>query len=356
MWMVLLTLTMLVCWVNSGSRSFSIQSALQESARAHFESKKSQQRTRQRDREKERAQRAAVAASVAAGHSVERNRSPSASSFRSRPPPPVRVEETLAGLGVSLVGPNRSTSMAQASSLASARLPSPSAITTTMSAKKSSSSGAAPPSSQSQSFKPLISPTNSLAARTVSQLMSKDQEAIQDFRTRSGSGATSLSSSTTGPIMAAHSPNLHTQFFSESPTGGISSGGSSSRLLPLQLSSTASERTAVISAVPLRPRRSTGNLIPNAVNAVSNHGHAVGSSDGRNRAGSTDSDKSLAGGGGHSYREGLSRLRYLKGGHGAGLRPPPLVLESVPGSPIVVERGGQGVTEGEFDESGFQDA
>ncbi|KAG0145058.1 hypothetical protein CROQUDRAFT_94278 [Cronartium quercuum f. sp. fusiforme G11] len=326
--------------------SFSIQSALQESARAHFESKKSQQRHRQRDREKERAQRTVVAAAAAAaGNSSERAGSPSASSFRSRRPAPLRNEETLAGLGVSLNASNRSTSMPQVNPIVTARMPSsPNAFSTTT---PTSMASMKKPSSQSTtSSKPLVSPIHPFTAKTVSQLMSKDLEAIQHFRTRSGSVATSLASSSTGAGMGATpSPKLTTHFNSESPT--TASGGGSSRLIPFQLSNTT-ERTGGTSTPSLRTRKSSGNLMASIA--------GVNASDGRHRAGSTDSDKS-GGGGGLSFRDGLSRLRYLKGtGSGSGGRPPPLVLESVPGSPIVVQGGLQGGHDGDYDEYESQDS
>ncbi|KAH9810392.1 ankyrin repeat-containing domain protein [Melampsora americana] len=176
------------------------------------------------------------------------------------------------------------------------------------------------PTSMKKSYaKPLSSPTSSFTAKTVSHLISKDLEAIQDFRTRSGSNATSLTSSSTSVgVGGAPSPNFTTHFRSESPTTTTTtttSGGTggvtnmSNRLLPLHLSG-VNERSTSGSTGSVRSRRSSGNLIGSMTNQVSSHSgnpNPSGYVDNRTRAGSTDSDKSIgasgAGGGG-----GLSRL------------------------------------------------
>ncbi|KAI8451290.1 ankyrin repeat-containing domain protein [Phakopsora pachyrhizi] len=165
-------------------------------------------------------------------------------------------------------------------------------------------------------------PTNSIAtARTVSHLISKDLEAIQDFRARS----CSLASTANGNN--SPSSTNQTSTTSESPTTS-----STNRLLPLQLvnnnssssisninnstsstsignnSSNVTNPTTTLSnpsgaqSYRSRSRSSTGNLSKIFTSTTTG--------DGRNRAASTESDYSLLSS--PAPREGLSRLRYIK--------------------------------------------
>ncbi|KNZ54938.1 uncharacterized protein VP01_2811g3 [Puccinia sorghi] len=264
--------------------SFQIQSALQESARAHFESKKQQRHQRQ--------------------HRDRKLRTPSSSST------PLNTNET------SSTRPTRLT-LKDSHSAASPRSANntPQALTT----PKISTSPTPPPitasyppilKSPSNCSKPLISPTNSIAtARTVSYLISKDLEAIQDFRTQTTSLATT-STTNNQPQLASSVPSG-----TDAPT---TPNLSNSRLIPLQLVSSAASNnhgssqtttttttTTTTNGPSLRPRSSTGNL---------SYHHTTNSDEtSRTRAGSTDSENgaSLTG---FAVREGLSRLRYLKSG------------------------------------------
>ncbi|PLW27926.1 hypothetical protein PCASD_17077 [Puccinia coronata f. sp. avenae] len=286
--------------------SFQIQSALQESARAHFESKK-QQRHQRQHREKDRTQRAT--------------------------PPTVNAD--LITTRTSRLGLKDSHSSAPRSATTT-----PQSVSTPFIPKISTSPttsvqgfNPAPPKSPSISSKPLASPTNSIAAaRTVSYLISKDLEAIQDFRTRSISLATtttnnnhqnqqqhhhhnnhinnSSSSASSHTPQQTHSASLP-PVVSDSPTTPSSNH---SRLLPLQLVSAAASVGSKSNnnnnnnngtGPSLRPRSSTGNL-------NSHHTNPDGTS--RHRAGSTDSENGVSLVGSSGAREGLSRLRYLKSG------------------------------------------
>ncbi|MBW0468368.1 hypothetical protein O181_008083 [Austropuccinia psidii MF-1] len=286
--------------------SFSIQSALQESARAHFESKKShlrQQQRQQKDRDKERNQRNNTLPNQ------PRTGSPSSSSMRTNR---LRLKESLSSAPRSSSMPQVITTPPHPKLLNSPTHSSTSHLTHT----PLTMSGLSHPSHSLT--KPLPSPTSSITtARTVSHLISKDLVAIEDFRTHSG---TLVNINGTAQFSGGGG---HSQ---TSESGTISS--INNRLLPLQLvpgSNTAS------TSPTLRSRSSTGNLNSNPTD------------NNRNRAGSTDSDAGISGLG---HQEGLSRLRYLKNGnhhhhHGhqnsnpssLGNRPIHLILESVPGSP-----------------------
>ncbi|WAR61905.1 hypothetical protein PtB15_12B597 [Puccinia triticina] len=322
--------------------SFSIQSALQESARAHFESKKQQRHQRQhRDRDKERNQRTPAAI----------------------PPDTTQPRPSRLGLKDSHSSTStRSTTTTNNNNNTPQILSAPMIPKISTSPTTSITHHPPPPPilpnalSPSASSKPLTSPTNSVAtARTVSYLISKDLEAIQDFRTRSISLANTTTTTTptnNNSVNPQHSGPSSAPLVPESPT---TSSFSNSRLLPLQLVSAAASASSKSSGPSLRPRSSTGNL--------SNHANPDGTS--RTRAGSTDSETGviIAGPG---IREGLSRLRYLKSGPSsnassisapntnnytstsspsapgttpstAGLasRPAHLALDTVPGSPAL---------------------
>ncbi|POV98487.1 hypothetical protein PSTT_14396, partial [Puccinia striiformis] len=245
--------------------SFSIQSALQESARAHFESKKQQ---RHRDRDK--------IVTTRQQQNTRLNNNSSSKSSTSTSTPSITSAAMIPKISTS------PTTTMSTSTPISSTINLPSSTTST------------PINISSPSLMISKSPTNSIVtARTVSYLISKDLEAIQDFRTRS----TSLATTTTT------TPESH----------------NTSRLLPLQLvsagaggpsssSSASASSSSTSSSFTLRPRSSTGNLLS----------HDLGV---RHRADSTDSENGvLVGGGGHggsTIREGLSRLRYLKSGAGS---------------------------------------
>ncbi|KAH9440689.1 hypothetical protein Pst134EA_032049 [Puccinia striiformis f. sp. tritici] len=245
--------------------SFSIQSALQESARAHFESKKQQ---RHRDRDK-------IVTTRQQQNTRLNNNSSSKSSSTSTSTPSITSATMIPKISTS------PTTTMNTSTPISSTINLPSSTTST------------PINISSPSLMISKSPTNSIVtARTVSYLISKDLEAIQDFRTRS----TSLATTTTTPESHNTSRLLPLQLVSAG-AGGPSSSSSASA----SSSSTSSSFT-------LRPRSSTGNLLS----------HDLGV---RHRADSTDSENGvLVGGGGHggsTIREGLSRLRYLKSGAGS---------------------------------------
>ncbi|KAA1092407.1 hypothetical protein PGT21_001700 [Puccinia graminis f. sp. tritici] len=263
--------------------SFSIQSALQESARAHFESKKQQRHQRQhRDRDKDRSQRPTGPA-VPTNH----NHGPDTAQ--------------LIGARPSRLGLKDSHNSSPRSNNTTPQLVSAPMIPKISTSPTTLITAPPPPIvpntlSPSASSKPLTSPTNSVAAaRTVSYLISKDLEAIQDFRTRS----TSLAN-TTNPSNPQQAAPSSASLVPESPT---TSSFNSTRLLPLQLVSAAASASSKNSGPSLRPRSSTGNL--------NNQANPDGNS--RTRAGSTDSENGVITSG-SGIREGLSRLRYLKSG------------------------------------------
>lgn len=303
--------------------SFSIQSALQESARAHFESKKQQRHQRQqRDRDKERKQhQRSVVGSTSIGMSSES----SINLIRPAPLPPSTTTTSAMTRGVT-----KSPQQTQASTTSRPNAPPVMPVnpmihkvstspTTTLTHSSSNSintinSHSTPlvpiTVSSSSTSKPLVSPTNSIAtARTVSYLISKDLEAIQDFRTKT---APSHSSTNSQPLSST----------AATETSQSSSNTNNTRLLPLQLvNAVGSKPTASTVTHELRSCSSTGNLNkpiqPSSIKTnleLTTGSSSSGGGGSRNRAGSTESHdiSSPVVQPGLGYRECLSRLKYLK--------------------------------------------
>lgn len=333
--------------------SFSIQSALQESARAHFESKKQQRNQRQhRDRDKERSQRSGAEREREKDRAY-RSGSTSTNSYGTDTPIPVSRRLGLKDShNSSLIRSNHNTPQLVGGPMIPKISTSPTNSTSLPHTRQIASPAPLAPVGLSTTSlsKPLSSPSNSIAtARTVSYLISKDLEAIQDFRTKSNSLGNSTNPTHPQPPSAlppsppalSGSLNLTGPESSSPPVGSNNLNSSSTRLLPLQLISGGSSVKG--SGRPtLRARSSTGNL---SHQLMSNSDGSI-----RNRAGSTDSSDSpntigpiiTTGGIGSSngsitHREGLSRLRYLKSSApthaSSSSNPTSNVLHVVPGSP-----------------------